>query len=120
MVTYLAGDPDCNTPPGKCSLRHSLLQPDREQSRIGRSGSYARDATPRQRHVYAASVSIGPGFDNGRIREIRWYGTRGITDPRGPRVRCTKPYRSMVFNVRDRFDFSRPVSSASRASDSGA
>ena len=60
-----------------------------------------------------------PGFDSGRVNEIRWYGTRGIIEPRAPRLSWTKPYRSMVFSVRERFDFCRPVSSARRASDSG-
>ena len=49
-----------------------------------------------------------PGFDSGRINEIRWYGTRGIIEPRAPRLSWTKPYRSMVFSVRERFDFCRP------------
>ena len=60
-----------------------------------------------------------PGFDNGSVNEIRWYGTRGMIEPRAPRLSWTKPYRSMVFSVRERFDFCRPVSSARRASDSG-
>ena len=57
--------------------------------------------------------------DSGRVNEIAWYGTRGIIEPRAPWLSCTKPYRSMVFSVRERFDFFRPVSSARRASDSG-
>ena len=83
----------------------------------GQSGRPALEVAPQAGH--AASVPSRPGFDNGSVNEIRWYGTRGITDPRAPRLSWTKPYRSMVFSVRERFDFFRPVSSAKRASDSG-
>jgi hypothetical protein len=84
---------------------------------------------PRRRHFFspvspeaghAASVPSRAGFDNASVNEIRSYGTRGISEPRAPRLSLTKPYRSMVFSVRERFDFFRPVSSARRASDSGA
>jgi len=40
---------------------------------------------------HAASVPSRPGFDNASVNEIRWYGTRGITEPRAPRVSWTKP-----------------------------
>ena len=51
-----------------------------------------------------------------RANEIRWYRTRGIIEPRAPRLNWTKPYRSMVFSVRD---FCRGVNSAKSASDPG-
>jgi hypothetical protein len=28
-----------------------------------------------------------PGLDSGRINKIRWYGTRGMMEPRAPRLR---------------------------------
>jgi hypothetical protein len=51
----------------------------------------------------APSIPSRSGFDNARVNEIRLYGTRWITKPRAPRLSWTKPFRSMVFSVRERF-----------------
>src|ERR1035441_2082282 len=95
----------------RVSTRHARVRAPRHLAACEKS---ALEAT------HAASVPSRAGFDNGSVNEIRWYGTRGISEPRAPRLSLTKPYRSMVFSVRERFDFFRPVSSARRASDSGA
>jgi hypothetical protein len=34
----------------------------------------------------ANHAASGPGFDDGRVNEIRVYGTRGTTEPRAPRL----------------------------------
>ena len=33
---------------------------------------------------HAASIPCSPGFDNGSINEIVWYGTFGMIEPRAP------------------------------------
>jgi hypothetical protein len=33
---------------------------------------------------HAASVPSSPGFDNGSVNEIFWYGTFGMIEPRAP------------------------------------
>ena len=35
---------------------------------------------------HAASVPENPGFDNGSVNEIFWYGTFGMIEPRAPRL----------------------------------
>ena len=52
---------------------------------------------------HAPSIPSRSGFDNARVNEIRLYGTRWITKPCAPRLSWTKPFRSMVFSVRERF-----------------
>jgi len=49
--------------------------------------SCCADTRQRQNPVHAASVPSRPGIDKGSINEIRWYGTRGMIDPRAPRLR---------------------------------
>ncbi len=55
----------------------------------------------------------------GTSRTMSVYGTLGVSLPPSPFFRRTRPYCSIVFRVRDRFDFARPESSASSVIDPG-
>ena len=64
--------------------------------------------------------SMSPGAEVSETSKRTWsYVTRGINLPRCPALNSTKPYRDIVFRVRERLDFFRPARSASSVSESG-
>ncbi len=57
---------------------------------------------------------------SGRSNSTRSWVTFGVMRPRSPRSRRTRPYPSIVLNVRDRLDFALPVMRANSSSERGA
>ena len=90
----------------------------------GRDPQVERRAQPfevlRGSHDCSPEALRGPGSIRGKSSDTCSYGTFGINRRPLPGSISTRPYSSIFFIVRVRFDLLRPVSCASSLSEAGA